>query len=206
MTARIGTDEAGKGDFFGSLAVAAVYVDDSNEEKLRTAGVKDSKRLSDRQVIALSRLIKATSPHEIVKITPAKYNKLYAKVKNLNKILAWAHARAIENLLSRISCDTVVTDQFADRSLLEGEMMERGRKVALIQKTRAESDTAVAAASILARAEFLKSLKDLSGQYGINLPKGATHVIGTAREIAGKYGKDILSKTAKTHFKTMEKL
>jgi ribonuclease HIII len=206
MAARIGTDEAGKGDFFGCLAVAAVYVDENTEDKLRTAGVKDSKLLSDTKVIALSKVIRASCPNEIVKITPRRYNQLYAKVGNLNKMLAWAHARAIENLLGRTSCTTVITDQFADKKLLEGELMEKGRKITLIQKHRAETDIAVAAASVLARAEFLKNLKDLSEQSGITLPKGATHVIEAARKLIAKHGKDYLPQVAKTHFKTMEKL
>lgn len=206
MAGRIGTDEAGKGDFFGYLTVAGVYVDGATEEKLKRASVRDSKTLSDKKVVNLEKLVKKTCPHDVVKISPERYNKLYAEVKNLNKLLGWAHARAIENLLHKVECGIVISDQFGDKKFIEERLMEKGRKVRLIQKTHAESDIAVAAASILARAEFLRSLEKLSNYSGFRLPKGATNVTETAKKISKKYGIDFLDKVAKTHFKTMEKI
>ncbi|MFH1125838.1 MAG: ribonuclease HIII [Candidatus Altiarchaeota archaeon] len=206
MAGRIGTDEAGKGDFFGYLTVAGAYVDEKTAAELVAAGVRDSKTLSDNRVMSLEKLVKERCKHDVVRISPEKYNKLYLKVGNLNKLLGWAHARVIENLLQKVDCKTVISDQFGDKEFLEGRLMEKGRTINLIQKPHAEEDVAVAAASILARAEFLRSLERLSTQIGFRLPKGATNVIETARKISEKYGIEFLSKVAKTHFKTMEKI
>lgn len=206
MVDRIGTDEAGKGDFFGYLTVAAVYVDDATEGWLVKQGVRDSKKLSDRMVMILEQVVKKTCPHEVVKISPEKYNKLYAELKNLNKLLGWAHARAIENLLHKVHCNTVIADQFGDKKFIEDRLMQEGREVLLVQKPHAEEDVAVAAASILARAEFLRSLKALSSYAGLTLPKGATNVLDAAEKISRNHGREFLNKLAKTHFKTMKKL
>jgi ribonuclease HIII len=206
MACRIGTDEAGKGDFFGYLTAAGVYVSDKTAELLACQGVKDSKKLSDRQIFILEEFVKKTCPHEVVKISPEKYNQLYSKLENLNKLLGWAHARVIENLLSKVECMLVISDQFGDKNFLEERLMEKGRKVKLVQKTHAESDVAVAAASILARAEFLRTLEGLSNYSGFKLPKGATNVIDTAKKISSKKGREFLNKVAKTHFKIMEQV
>jgi len=206
MVARIGTDEVGKGDFFGYLTIGGVYVDDKTAILLACKGVKDSKKLSDRQVFILEEVVKKTCPHEVVKISPERYNQLYSNFGNLNKLLGWAHARVIENLLNKVDCSLVISDQFGDKNFLEERLMEKGRKINLVQKTHAESDIAVAAASILARAEFLRSLESLSEHCGFKLPKGSTKVVEIAKKISKKNGREFLNKIAKTHFKTMEQI
>lgn len=202
----IGIDEAGKGDYFGYLVVAGVLVDDEKAAKLKEIGVKDSKMLSDFAVAKLAVQVKLICKHDIVRISPEKYNSLYMKFKSLNKLLAWGHARAIENLLSKNQVDFVVTDKFADQSFLEKTLFERGKKAKIIQKIRAESDPAVAAASILARAEFLRTLKKLSLEVGHVLPKGATHVEETAKYLVQSRGEQILDSVAKRHFKTTKRV
>ncbi len=202
----IGVDESGKGDYFGYLVVAAVYVDDQTERKLKDLKVKDSKLLSDPAALKLAAAIKKLCKHDIVKISPEKYNSLYKKFDNLNKILAWAHSRAIENMLSKVSPDFVVADKFADEKVLNAVLMEKGRKAKIIQTVRAESDIAVAAASVLARAEFLKTLRGLSREIGHVLPKGATHVEGAAKYIIENYGEEGLSKIAKMHFRITKRI
>ncbi len=164
MSSRIGVDESGKGDYFGYLVVAGVMIDDTAEKKLAALKVKDSKKLLDFTVTKLARDIKKICKYDIVKISPEKYNQLYKKFgpKGLNKLLAWGHARVIENLVKKNSCDYVISDKFGDERYLKSALMENGKKIKLIQQVRAESDMAVAAASILARAEFLKTLKRLS--------------------------------------------
>lgn len=206
MAGRIGTDESGKGDFFGYLTVAGVYVDDATEVFLAGRGVRDSKKLSDKRVMALEEVVKKTCPYDVVRISPEKYNKLYSKTKNLNRLLGWAHARAIENMLRKVDCGMVIADQFGDKKFIEESLMKEGRKVTLVQMPRAEKDAAVAAASILARAEFLRSLKNLSGYAGFTLPKGASNVLDAAKRVYMEHGREFLDKVAKTHFKTMEKL
>ncbi len=203
---RIGVDEAGKGDYFGYLVVGAVYVDEKTEPLLHKLGVKDSKMLSDSAVKEMAAKIKKTCLYEIVKISPERYNVIYKKFKSLNKLLAWGHARAIENLLGKAHCDTVITDKFADEKFLRESLFEKGRKAKVIQKISGESDIAVAAASILARNEFLASLRMLGREVGFVLPKGATHVEETAKQAVEKYGVDILDKIAKMHFKTTKRV
>lgn len=206
MSLKIGTDEAGKGDYFGYLVVAAVAAGPAEEKKLRDMGVKDSKLVSDERVKSLAALVKKTCSYEVIKISPEKYNLLHKKFRNLNKILSWAHARAIENLMEKSRADIVIVDKFADDSLLKKQIFENTRKVRLIQKVRAEQDIVVAAASVLARAEFLSSLRKLSLQVGYRLPKGAAHVDEAAKFILDKYGLEVLSGVAKVHFKTTAKI
>ncbi|MFH0832962.1 MAG: ribonuclease HIII [Candidatus Aenigmatarchaeota archaeon] len=202
---RIGVDESGKGDYFGYLVVAGVFVDEKNESKLKGLGVKDSKMIGDGRIMVLDREIRKIAKHEILKISPEKYNQLYGRFESLNTLLAWGHARVIENLLADVKCDLVISDKFADEKILNNSLFENGRKIKLIQKIHGESDISVAAASILARAEFLRTLKRLSREIGYNLPKGAI-VDSAATEIVKKYGENMLFRVAKVHFKITKRV
>lgn len=203
---RIGTDESGKGDYFGPLVAAAVYVGRGDEKKLRRLGVRDSKKIRDDRILSIDKNLREEFEHDVVLIGPKKYNTLYSKLENLNVLLAWAHARAIENLLTRVKCTRVVADQFGDEHFLQERLMEEGRKVTLAQRHRAESDLAVAAASILARAGYLKALERMRHRYGVVFPKGASEVIEAGKTFTELYGLGRLDEVAKTHFKTTEKL
>lgn len=199
----IGVDESGKGDFFGPLVIAACYV--GPEHLAELDGVCDSKKLTDKAALRLSSVIARTCPCSVVAIGPAKYNELYAKFRNLNRLLAWGHARAIENVLEAAPCDLVISDQFADPAGLKRQLFERGRTITLQSMVRAEADIAVAAASVLARAEFLRRLERLGQEFGVLLPKGASsQVIEAGRRFVAKYGEGPLSQVAKTHFKTTQ--
>lgn len=201
----IGTDESGKGDFFGPLVVAGVLVDEKTEKILKALGVKDSKKLDDLTMAKMAITIQKNCPHSIVTINPAKYNELYAKFKNLNKLLAWAHSRAIENILEGNDCNFVLSDKFGDESLIKNALFKKGKTVKLEQRVRAESDIAVAAASILARSEFVKKMKALSSFNSIMLPKGASdRVIQAGIDFSKKYSSDKLDTVAKMHFKTLQ--
>lgn len=203
----IGTDESGKGDYFGPLVVAGVFILDEQQKVLAELGVKDSKRLSDNRVREFADLIKRGYKHSLVVIGPEKYNELYSKLRNLNRILAWAHSRAIENLLEEVHCTLAVTDQFGDKVYVLNALMKRGRNIELIQRPKAEEDLAVAAASILARAEFLKRLYFLSQDIGINLPKGSPpFVVEIGIELAKVHGVQVLDKVAKKHFKITKRI
>jgi len=198
----IGTDESGKGDYFGPLVVAGVFLSEEQQRVLAEQGVRDSKRVSDNRVRELAVLIKKGYKHSLVVIGPEKYNELYAKLRNLNRILAWAHSRAIENILEEVRCSTAITDQFGDKSYVLNALMKRGKNIELIQRPKAEEDLAVAAASILARAEFLRRLHFLSQEVGIDLPKGASSLVEEAGSRLVKLHKvQILDKVAKKHFK-----
>lgn len=203
----IGVDESGKGDFFGPLVIAGVFVNKNNGELLKELGIMDSKKLSDSQILELSKIIKRICPYSVVSISNKKYNELYIKIKNLNRLLAWGHARTIENLVEKTDCKVALSDQFGDKSLIEKALLEKGKEITLFQRTKAEEITAVAAASIIAREEYIKRLEKLSEKYKITLPKGAsTKTIQVAKKIVTQYGKDELEEVAKLHFKTMEQL
>lgn len=199
----IGTDESGKGDFFGPLVIAGVMVDEKAAKMFLEAGIKDSKKVTDKKILTLEPLIKQNSVYSVVPISNGKYNELYKNIKNLNKLLAWGHARVIENVLEQKTCEYALSDQFGDESLIKSALMKRGQSIRLEQMVRAESDVAVAAASILARATFVHKIQEMENQYGLKFPKGcAPQVKDVAREFIAKYGKERLAEVCKTHFKT----
>ncbi|MFA6989552.1 MAG: ribonuclease HIII [Candidatus Gastranaerophilaceae bacterium] len=203
----IGTDESGKGDYFGPLVIAGVLIDETNRKILENLGVKDSKTIKDTTIIKMAGEIKKNSIFSIVTINPQKYNQLYDKFKNLNKLLAWGHARVIENILENKSCENAISDKFGDESLIQNALMKNGRKINLIQRTKAERDIAVAAASILAREEFVKRMKNFEFEYKMPFPKGASErTIEAAGNFVKKYGKTNLENIAKLHFKTTKQI
>ena len=205
LTKRVGVDESGKGDYFGYLVVACVYVDEETEAELKKLRVKDSKLLSDYAIKEYAKRVKKLCPYEIVKISPDKYNVLQKKFRNLNKLLAWSHARAIENMLEKQSCDVIISDRFSKQGIKDF-LLKKGRKAKLVQKINAEKDVAVAAASVIARDEFLRTLRRLSYDIGYKLPKGASDVEDAARRLVEKYGPEILPRIAKMHFKITKRI
>ena len=202
-----GVDESGKGDFFGPLVIAGVYVDRGIARSLMDAGVQDSKRItSDSRIRTLADGIRKNSMglNEVVLIGPAKYNELYEKFGNLNKLLAWGHARVIENLLGKKpDCPRSLSDQFADARLIEQSLLRHGQKIDIQQRPRAESDIAVAAASILAREGFINWLDREGKKIGTRLERGVSPgVKATAEKLVQEKGPDALRQVAKVHFRT----
>ena len=202
----IGIDESGKGDFFGPLVIAGAYLTSENAKELEKLGVCDSKKLTDKKILELEKQIKSISIFEVITINPKKYNELYSNFKNLNRLLAWGHATVLENLLKKTDAKIAISDQFAaNENVILSALKEKGKTIKLIQQTKAEADTAVAAASILARGEFVKRISSLSYDYEINFKKGCnSEVLAQAKEIAQKFGREELKNIAKTHFKTYE--
>jgi ribonuclease HIII len=205
----IGTDESGKGDYFGPLVIAAVWIDESLEVSLKRLGVRDSKEISDSQCQKLAAAVReiCDGRYQVIEISPEKYNQLQAQMvrekKNLNHLLAWGHARAIESLLSRHHCDQAIADQFGDEKYIASKLMAKGRSLRLLQTPKAERFIAVAAASVLARDHFLTRLSELGKEAGVALPKGASQAaIVAARQIVKARGTDALSRFVKFHFKT----
>ncbi len=202
-----GIDESGKGDFFGPLVIAGVCTDAESAPYLVRVGVCDSKLIKSatriRQLAAEIRRA-VDGAFTVVTVGPESYNRLYAKIGNLNRLLAWGHARVIENLLERRpECPRMLSDQFTAAPLIRRALLEKGRQVEFDQRTRAESDVAVAAASILAREQFLNVMEKLGKDLGVTLPRGAGPAVGVAaREIVRRHGVDALERCAKMHFKT----
>ena len=194
----IGVDESGKGDFFGPLCIAGVLVDEKTEKLFSDLGIKDSKKISDKKILELEKIIKANAVHSIVAISNSRYNELYSNIKNLNKLLAWGHARVIENICENHKCDYALSDKFGDESLIASALMKNGRNIELRQMVKAESaDIAVAAAT------YVRKMDEMEQKYGLKFQKGCSNLVkDVAKDFISKYGKENLKDVCKTHFKT----
>jgi ribonuclease HIII len=206
-----GIDESGKGDFFGPLVISGVYVDRGIARQLLDAGVQDSKRIgSDARIRALAESIRRSTGGltETVLIGPEKYNQLYQKFGNLNSLLGWGHARVIENLLGKKpNCPRALSDQFADARVIEQSLLRHGRKISIEQRTKAESDIAVAAASILAREAFIDWLERRGKSLGLRLERGVSPgVKEVAKRLVETKGAQALRELAKVHFRTAHEI
>ena len=205
-----GIDESGKGDYFGPLVVAAAYVDADMARRLLAHGVADSKTIrSTLRIMNLDEQVRQETGgrFSIVAVGPEAYNRLYGRFRNVNRLLAWGHAKALENLLDKVpDCPRAISDQFGRRDTVPAALQAKGRRIRLEQRPHAEADVAVAAASILARCEFVRRLDRLGKSVGRELPKGAgTTVDAVAAEVAANGGRDRLGTLAKLHFRTTEK-
>ncbi len=204
-TPHIGVDEAGKGDLFGPLCIAAFYGNQKDILKLIKMGVKDSKSFTDKTILSLAKKLKASFIYNLVTIFPEKYNYLYDQFRNLNHLLGWGHATTIENILKKTSCKKVVIDKFANEKVVISAISKKNLDVNLLQRHRGEEDIVVAAASILARNAFIEGMETLSQTFGLTLPKGAAPlVIDVGRRFVSKHGRSSLPKIAKMHFKTIQ--
>lgn len=200
---RIGVDESGKGDFFGPLCIAALFAEGKAIHRLHEIGVQDSKNLTDTVILKLAKIIQAEFQHSIIRIGPQKYNELYSKFGNLNSMLAWGHATAIESLSLSSGCKCVIIDQFANEHVVANAIKRKKIDIELTQRHRGEEDIVVAGASILARAAFVDGMKKLSLEVELELPKGASkQVIEAGKRLVSKYGKEVLEKVSKQHFRT----
>jgi len=205
LTPRIGIDESGKGDFFGPLCVAGVYVKSEDVAALQAIGVKDSKALTDGAIRKQALLIQKQCLVQIVKINPPKYNQIYAEFKNLNHLLAWGHATTIEKLVERSGCQEVIIDQFANEWVVEQALKRKKLQVQLTQRHRGEEDLAVAAASIMARYAFIEGLDQLGQTIQMELPKGSSVAVQKAGlTILEQWGEEMLRNLCKQHFKTLD--
>lgn len=202
-----GIDESGKGDYFGPLVIAGVFTDATITRSLMAAGIMDSKRVtSAARIRQLAAAIRATHgcTAEVVSIGPERYNEMHASFGNLNRLLAWGHARVIEKLAAaRPDCPRALSDQFAQPQVLQRALRDKGLTLQLDQRTKGESDIAVAAASILARERFIDWMDKTSAACGVKLPLGASdQVVDAARELVARLGREALDKAAKLHFRT----
>jgi ribonuclease HIII len=203
----IGVDESGKGDFFGPLVVAGVLVAENSLPTLAEMEVRDSKTIADKKLLGIADRIRQRFVHDIVVINPEKYNQLHSKIGNLNKLLGWGHARVIENIMAQQPAATAISDKFGHERYILNSLQKMGKSIKMIQTVRGEAHPAVAAASILARAEFLRRMDILSKRVGLTLPRGASSLVDDAgRRLVREYGPEILGQTAKLHFKNTKKI
>lgn len=207
--AHFGIDESGKGDYFGPLVVAGVYADGRIGAALRKLGVCDSKLVgSSARIRSLAEGIRRVPGirFHLVSIGPERYNQLYPEFKNLNRFLAWGHATVIEGLAAKVpGCPMALSDQFANPFVLKRALAAKKLSIRLEQRVRAESDVAVAAASILARERFVNWMDAAGEAAGMKLPLGASsQVVKAARQLVALHGEEMLPKVAKMHFKTTQ--
>lgn len=205
----IGVDESGKGDVFGPLVVAAVLVTPDIEITLARRGVRHGKKLSDTQIGELARFIKGNCQFEVLTLLPPDYNSAYEEHgRNLNRLLAWGHAQVIAKLSRRVIAGRAVSDQFGDKSLVIEALSAEGCNIPLEQRPRAESDMAVASASVLARAEFVAAIEEYSSKEGMEIPLGASaaEVKRIGKMIYRRWGERGLERIAKMHFKTVAEI
>ena len=209
---RFGVDESGKGDFFGPLCIAGVYVNEMVINSWKDKGIRDSKNIStDKRIHELAELIRNTPGCVVDSVTIGNeaYNRLYSKMRSVNAMLAWGHARVIENLMGKRyqmnpAPVRAISDQFAaSKTVIEKALMASGREIELVQRHKAEEDIAVAAASILARDEFVKGIAKLEHQYQMKFPKGASAAVdAAAKQFVETLGAGELAKVSKMHFRT----
>ncbi len=210
-TPHFGVDESGKGDYFGPLVVAGVYTDERCAAELVRLGCRDSKAIpDDKKIQSLAERIKKTAGvvYEVICIGPRRYNELYNEIGNLNRLLAWGHARVIAALHEKVpACPRALSDQFANEWVLKRALGQRHIPVQLEQRTKAESDVAVAAASILARARFVQWMQHTAAASNCPMPLGcAPHVTRAAQHFIDTHGRERLQDVAKLHFKVTQKL
>ncbi len=201
-----GMDESGKGDLFGPLVTACVIANDAAVDFWLKNGLKESKAVGrDALLFKMEALVR--KPEGVVIETAytgmEKYNELYSRFGNLNELLAWLHSRALTNALNRHPVAYGLLDQFSKAKLVHKYIKDQ-KNFKLDQRVRAEEDPVVAAASIIARAEYVRHLKQLSDLSGVDLPKGCGVQAKQALEaVIAKCGTDALAKFAKLHFKTV---
>jgi len=207
----IGVDESGKGDFFGPLVVAGFLAAEADLVLLKEWGVRDSKKLSDGRIIEIDERLRSRFAYEVVVVMPEEYNHRYKQIKNLNILLADCHTSAIIGAIAAGSkvnqkADLAVSDKFGKTERLDSALARQGCKLRVIQMVRGEAVTQVAAASIVARAEFIRRMESLSNEVGLDLPFGAAaHVDEAGRRLVAHHGPEILAKVAKCHFKNYQR-
>lgn len=211
FTPHFGIDESGKGDFFGPLVIAGAYVEAKSARALLDGGIMDSKRIgSSAKITKLAAVIRRTPGVQwsVVSIGPSRYNELYRSFRNLNEMLAWGHAKVIAELAAKVpDCPRALSDQFANPRVLQLALNKQGVNIKLEQKTKGESDVAVAAASILARERFVRWVREAGERLGVELPLGAgPQVVEAGKTILSMVNGPDMEMISKTHFRTMQEI
>jgi ribonuclease HIII len=193
---------AGKGDYFGPLVISAIHVDAWAEAQFSMLGIQDGALLSDEIIVEKAEEIKAICAYSLVTIGPARYNEAIGKARSQKSVWAWGNVRAIETILAKVTCNRVVARQFGDEVIIETALGKKGRHITLEQSGDAQVGRAVAAATLVADAEYVRCMDQLSQRVGQTLPRGAVDqaIITVGREIVAKGGQEALMEVAKMHF------
>jgi ribonuclease HIII len=210
----IGSDECGKGDYFGPLVGSAFYVEAGQVADLRRLGVQDSKHLNDVRIVQIAKQIYLKYPNQAscIVLKPGRYNELIAEFKkqgqNLNDLLTWVHEKVILELVAKQNkAEGIVVDQFSKAQKVKSRIYKRNPALNVVERTGGERDVAVAAASILARYQFLEALAMQERKFKFSFPKGAgPKVIIAGQKFINEQGDKHLADVAKLHFKTSSSL
>ena len=205
----IGSDEAGKGDYFGPLVVASVYAEPDRKQELLAMGIADSKTLSDQRMFPMAELVERGFDCEVRVLMPQDYNARWNEVRNVNHVLAELHADAIATLLRRHPNANVLVDRFGDESLIATRLQKKlgHAPKKLVQVPRAEANPVVGAASVVARVRFVEGFQECEAESGTDLHKGGGEPVDVAaRRAFAIGGVDLMSRIAKLHFKNSERI
>ncbi len=205
----IGSDESGKGDFFGPLIIAAFAIDAQTRHKLNDLNIRDSKEITDKEIKKIASELSKSFKERIavVEIHPEKYNELYQSFSNLNKMLIWGHSKAIETLYKKFNYQNIIIDKFCSEDLLSAQLDKNLKSYNLLLTEKAERFKGVAVASIIARERLLRWFEKKSKELQIELPFGAGEIVNNvASHIKEKYGNEILNRLIKLHFKNFSKI
>ena len=207
----IGSDEVGTGDYFGPIVVTASYVNRENIPFLVDLNVKDSKKLSDEQILKIVPKIIKVIPYKTIILSNREYNEKYSSNMNMNKIKAILHNRALYSLINEnnFEYDYVVVDQFESEKAYFKHLESIENKVENITfMTKAEDKClAVACSSLISRYIFIKEIDKMGQKYGMFIPKGANYYVeDVALKLIEKHGKNILYDIAKLNFSNTKRI
>ena len=205
----IGSDEVGTGDYFGPIVVTASYVTKEDIPFLESLGIKDSKKMTDEQILKITPQIIKKIPYYTMTLSNKEYNQRHSEY-NMNAMKAVLHNKALLEMTKQYkNYDYIVVDQFAEKYVYYNYL----RKVPNVQRnitfiTKAEDQClSVACSAIISRYIFIKEFDKLSKKYNQTLPKGAGPIVDeTGAKLVKEYGIDVLNEIAKTNFKNTEKI
>ena len=205
----VGSDEVGTGDYYGPIVVTASYVNKDDIPFLTELGVKDSKKLSDEQILKIVPKIIKKIKYKTIMLSNKEYNEKYGKDMNMNKIKAVLHNKVLTEMVKDNDYDYIVVDQFESESSYYNHLSEVPKPLKGITFiTKAEDKClSVACSSLISRYIFIKEIDKLGDRYGIFLPKGANYYVeDVGIKLVEKYGLNILKEVAKLNFSNTDRI
>ena len=205
----VGSDEVGTGDYYGPIVVTASYVNKDDIPFLTELGVKDSKKLSDEQILKIVPKIIKKIKYKTIMLSNKEYNKNYGKDMNMNKIKAVLHNKVLTEMVKDNEYDYIVVDQFEPESSYYKHLSEVPSPLKGITFiTKAEDKClSVACSSLISRYIFVKEIDKLGDKYGIFLPKGANYYVeDVGIKLVEKYGVNVLKEVAKLNFSNTDRI
>ena len=205
----VGSDEVGTGDYYGPIVVTASYVNKEDIPFLTELGVKDSKKLSDEQILRIVPKIIKKIPYKTIMLSNKEYNDNYGKNMNMNKIKAILHNKVLTEMVKNNNYEYIVVDQFESEKSYYNHLSEIPNPLKGITFiTKAEDKClSVAVSSLISRYIFIKEIDKLGNKYDIFLPKGANYYVeDVGIKLVNKYGEKVLHDVAKLNFSNTDRI